>query len=101
VSTHDSKRVQVVQAVGITHISDDMTHVNLNRISDTYGIPIDQLKRKSGPVDLLIGINHPHSHVTETRIKDGLSVKKSPLGWVAFGTDNEQIQSKANQVWLW
>jgi hypothetical protein len=98
VSTHDGKRVQVVQAVGIPHISDDMNHVNLNRISDTFGIPIDQLKRKSGPVELLIGINYPHFHVGETRIKDGLAVRKSPLGWVAFGADNEQTQPKANQV---
>ena len=50
-----------------------MTHVNLNRISDTFGIPVDQLKRKSGPIDLLIGINHPHFHVRETRVKDGLA----------------------------
>ena len=98
VSTHDGKRVQVVQAVGIPHISDDMAHVNLNRISDTFGIPIDQLKRKSGHVDLLIGINCPHFHVGETRIKDGLAVRKSPPGWVAFGADNEQTQPKANQV---
>ena len=75
-----------------------MTHVNMNRISDTFGIPIDQLKRKSGPVDLLIGINHTHFHVGETRIKDGLAVRKSPLGWVAFGADNEQTRSKSNQV---
>ena len=56
-----------------------MAHVNLNRISDTFGIPIDQLKRKSGPVDLLIGINYPHFHVGETRFTDGLAVRKCPL----------------------
>ena len=98
VSTHDGKRIQVVQAVGIPHISDDMTHVNLNRISDTFAIPIDQLKRKSGPIDLLIGINHPHFHVGEIRVKDGLAVRKSPLGWVVFGEDNKQTQPKPNQV---
>jgi hypothetical protein len=98
VSTYDGKIIQLVQAVGIPHNSDDMTHVNLNRISDDFGISIDQLKRKSGHVDLLIGINHPHFHVGKTRIKNDSAVRKSPLGWVAFGADNEQTRPKANQV---
>ncbi len=98
VYTHEGKRVQVIQAIGISHISDDVTNVNLRRISDTFGIPIDQLKRKSGPVDLLVGINYPHFHVGETRIKHGLAVRKSPLGWVAFGADEEPTQSSSHQV---
>ena len=48
VYTHEGKRVQVIQAIGISHISDDVTNVNLRRISDTFGIPVDQLKRSTG-----------------------------------------------------
>ena len=98
VHTHEGKRVQVIQAIGISHISDDVTNVNLRRISDTFGIPIDQLKRKSGSVNLLIGINYPHFHVGETRIKHGLAVRMSPLRWVVFEADEQQTQSSSYQV---
>ncbi len=98
VHTHEGKRVQVIQAIGISHISDDVTNVNLRRISDTFGIPIDQLKRKYGSVNLLIGINYPHFHVGETRIKHGLAVRMSPLRWVVFGADEQQTQSSSYQV---
>lgn len=87
-----------MQAVGISHISDDTANINVNRISEIFGIPTDQLKRESDPVDLLIGINHPQFHVGETRIKDGIAVRKSPLGWVAFGVHNEQIKQKTTRV---
>ncbi len=49
-------------------------------------------------MDLLIGINYPYFHVGETRIKHGLAVRKNPLGWVAFGADEEQTQSSSHQV---
>lgn len=92
-------RVQVVQAVGISHTSDDVADANLQMISSVFGIvAMDQLKRKSGPVDLLVGINHPQFHVSETRIKDGLSIRKIPLSWVAFGVDEEQRKSKVNHA---
>ena len=32
------------------------------------------------------------------QIKHGLAVRKSHLGWVAFGADEEQIQSSSHQV---
>ena len=98
VTTYQGKKVQVVQAVGISHISDDVTNVNLSRISDIFGIPANQLERRSGPVDLLIGINHPQFQVGEARIKDGLAVRKTPIAWVAFGAENEYIQPKTSQV---
>ena len=98
VNTYHGKKVQVVQAVGISHISDDVTNVNLSRISDIFGIPANQLEQRSGPVDLLIGINHPQFHVGEARIKDGLAVRRTPIGWVAFGAENEYTQPKASQV---
>ena len=96
--THEDKKIQIVQAVGISQISDDVADINLNRISDVFGIPVSQLKRKFGPVDLLIGINHPQFHVGETRIKNGLAVRKSPLGWVVFGVNDQQTQQRATQV---
>ena len=48
ISTNEGKRVQVVQAVGISHISDDIAQVSMNRISNIFGIPVDQLKRNVG-----------------------------------------------------
>ncbi len=46
VYTHEGKRVQVIQVIGISHIYDDVTNVNFRRILDTFGIPIDQLESK-------------------------------------------------------
>lgn len=70
----------MVQAVGISNISDGIADTNISKTSRAFGIPIN----------LLIGINHPCFHVGETKIKDGLVVRRSPLHWVAFGVDNEQ-----------
>ena len=65
----DGKRVQIVQAVGIAQISEDSPNGTISEISKIFDIPISMLKRKVGPVDLLIGINYPQFHAGETKIK--------------------------------
>ena len=94
----EGKRVQVVQAVGIEQISEDSSIENLDAISRTLDIPVDAVKRKAGPVDLLIGVNYPQFHAGETRIKKNLVARKSPLGWVVFGTGTKQLTVQHKQV---
>ena len=76
----DGKRVQIVQAVGITQISEDSPNGNISEVSKIFDIPTSMLKRKVGPVDLLIGINYPQFHAGETKIKKNLAVRKVHLG---------------------
>ncbi len=92
------KQVQVVQAVGIEQISKDSSTENLDAISRILDIPVDAVKRKAGPVDLLIGVNYPQFHAGETRIKKNLIARKSPLGWVVFGTGTKQLTVQHKQV---
>ena len=51
------KSIQTIQAVGISHISEDSVGVNISRISRILEMPASKLHRKEGPIDLLIGIN--------------------------------------------
>ena len=84
----NGKLVQTIRAVGIPQISDETANPNVNYISSVLGIPVNQLHRKAGPVDLLIGINYPRLHIGETKTKEGFVARKSPLGWVVFGYDS-------------
>ena len=62
-----------------------------------FNIPANEIKRRAGPIDVLIGINYPKFHVGKTVVKDGLVARKSPLGWVIFGL-NSNISSESKQV---
>ena len=90
--------VQTIRAVGVPQISDETANPNVNYISSVLGIPVNQLQRKAGPVDLLIGINYPRFHIGETKTKEGFVARKSPLGWVVFGYDSQDVLSQVKQV---
>ena len=61
-------------------------------------MPAIELHRKEGPIDLLIGINYPRFHIGETKVKDGLVARRSPLGWVIFGSNSDDTLLEAKQV---
>lgn len=92
------KVIQTIQAVGIPQISEEPAGVDVNHMSKVLGIPEEKLHRKAGPVDVLIGINYPRFHVGETKVKDGLVARKSPLGWVIFGSNSDDALPEAKQV---
>ena len=92
------KMIQTIQAVGIPQISEEPAGVDMNHASRVLGIPTDKLHRKAGPIDLLIGINYPRFHVGETKVKDGLVARRSPLGWVIFGSNSDDALPEAKQV---
>ena len=92
------KMIQTIQAVGIPQISEEPAGVDMNHVSKVFGIPTDKLHRKAGSIDLLIGINYPRFHVGETKVKDGLVARRSPLGWVIFGSNSDDALPTAKQV---
>ena len=92
------KMIQTIQAVGTPQISEEPAGVDMNHASRVLGIPTDKLHRKAGPIDLLIGINYPRFHVGETKVKDGLVARRSPLGWVIFGSNSDDALPEAKQV---
>ena len=50
-----------------------------------FGLGEDEIHRTNGPVDLLVGIDHPKLHTGETRETANLIARQSPIGWVIFG----------------
>jgi hypothetical protein len=49
-------------------------------------------------IDILIGINYPTFHAGETKVKNGLAARKSPLGWVIFGVKSQRSPPEVKQV---
>ena len=73
-----------VKAIEITHISADVTPVQIKSMAKQLGIANEKIHRGKGPVDLLIGINHAQLHTGETRQSGQLVARKTPLGWVLY-----------------
>ena len=92
------KLIQTIQAVGISQIYQISPKLDMDHISSVLKIPTDKLYRKEGPIDLLNGINYPRFHVGETKVTDGLVARRSPLGWVIFGSNSDDAQPETKQV---
>ena len=87
----DNNRCFTVKAIGIQSISDEIPAVKTSHLPEVLGVLNTRFRRGKGHVDLLIGIDHAHMHAGETRQVDHLLARKSPLGWVVFGGNTEQI----------
>ena len=77
--------IHTVTAVGIPCISSDITEIKLSHVAGMFGLEEDEIRRTNGPVDLLVGIDHPKLHTGETREAANLIARQSPPGWVIFG----------------
>ncbi|XP_033643441.1 uncharacterized protein LOC117303376 [Asterias rubens] len=86
-----------VTAIGIPCISDDVAEVDLSEMAKLFKLHPSNLHRGSGPVDLLIGIDHASIHAGETHEAQNLIARQSPLGWVIFGTGPGD-QNKTSRV---
>lgn len=51
-----------------------------------------------GKVDLLIGIDHTYMHTGQTKQVDHLVARKSPLGWIIFGSSAGQLNNATRTV---
>ena len=86
VSGIDDSKKHSVRAIGIPYISEGAESISTNIITEQLGIPRNEIRRGKGQVDLLIGIDHAHMHTGPTKQSEHLVARKSPLGWVVFGS---------------
>ena len=77
--------IHTVTAVGIPCISSDITEIKLSHIAGIFGLREEEIRLRIGPIDLLVGIEHPELHTGETREAINPIARQSPLGWVKFG----------------
>ena len=87
--------IHTVTAVGIPCIGSDITEIKLNHVAGIFGLGEEEIRRGNGPVDLLVGIDHPKLHTGETREAANLIARQCPLGWVIFGATpgkHEQVK---------
>ena len=88
--------IHTVTAVGIPSISSDNTEIKLSHVTGIFGLGEEEIRRRNGPVDLLVGVDHPKLHKGETREAANLIARQLPLGWVIFGATpgkHEQVTS--------
>ncbi|XP_033107232.1 uncharacterized protein LOC117109097 isoform X2 [Anneissia japonica] len=82
----NSKQECIIKAIGIPSISEDVAEIGVADIAKWFKIKMEDVHREHGSIDLLIGIDYPNMHVGETRNAGNLIARRSPLGWVIFGT---------------
>ena len=78
-------KTHVIRAVALPFIS-DVQEVDVQHMEQTLKLNPQSLHRKGGHIDLLIGIDHATLHTGDTRQVRNLIARKSPIGWVVFGT---------------
>ena len=78
-------KVQIIKAVGLEHIADEESNLCLEDISKNLMINQRELRRGSGSIDLLIGVDHPSLHMGTSRKIGDIVARKSEIGWVLFG----------------
>ena len=84
-------KIYLTKVGGLEEELDTMLYVYA--IYEKLKVPGNDLKRRAGPIDILIGINYPNFHVGETKVKDGFVARKGPLGWVIFGVDDSTTEN--------
>ncbi|CAB4032034.1 E3 ubiquitin- ligase UBR7, partial [Paramuricea clavata] len=68
-----------VKAVGIPHISDDISNINIDEMVKGIGIPEVKIYRECGPIDMLIGIDHAYMHTGDSKKVGNVVARHSPL----------------------
>ena len=56
-----------VTAVGISCISSNISKIKVHEVVKLLGLGEENIKRGDGPVDMLIGIDHPRLHTGQTK----------------------------------
>ena len=79
ISGIDDRRTYSVKAIGIPVISSESSIVDTASIMEQLGLSGERIRRKKGPIDLLIGIDHAQLHTGPTKQKDHIVARKSPL----------------------
>ena len=95
ISAIDDRRTYSVKAIGIPVISNESSSIDTEKVMEQLGLSGERIRRKKGPIDLLIGIDHAQLHTGPTKQKDHIVARKSPLGWVLFGNKSGTATSAA------
>ena len=91
-----NKRGFLIKAVGIPRIGDDVAAITRADVTEVVRLTGEKIQRGTGPVDLLIGIDHACLHTGETKQSGHLVARNSPLGWVVFGASSGRIQQASS-----
>lgn len=67
VSSLENKASYSVTAVGISCISSNISKIKVHEVVKLLGLGEENIKRGDGPVDMLIGIDHPRLHTGQTK----------------------------------
>jgi hypothetical protein len=94
----DDKKRYVVRAIGIPCISDEIKGVRSSALAEQFSLPREKIRRGNGHIDLLVGIDHAHLHTGQTREVNHLVARKSPLGWVIFGSTSSDLRNVTTTV---
>ena len=94
----DDKKKYVVRAIGIPCISDEIKGVRSSALAEQFSLPREKIRRGNGHIDLLVGIDHAHLHTGQTREVNHLVARKSPLGWVIFGSTSGDLRNVTTTV---
>jgi len=81
--TESGKRY-TVKAIGIPKITDDVTAVDMKRISKLLGLEKERIRRGKGRIDMLIGIDHAQLQSGPSKQSAEIVARNTPLGWVVF-----------------
>ena len=92
-----NKRGFLIKAIRIPRISDDVSAIIRKAFTERTWLKGKRIHRGTGPVDLLIGIDHACLHIGETKQSGHLVARNSHLGWVVFRAASRKIQ-QANNV---
>ncbi|KAJ8022200.1 hypothetical protein HOLleu_39614 [Holothuria leucospilota] len=82
----ETDRLYQIQAIGLPTISEEIEEIQEGIDLQRLKLEHSDVKRGSGPLDLLIGVDLGQMHSGEMRQSGNLVARHSPLGWVVFGS---------------
>ena len=94
----DETKKHTIKAVGIPCISEEVKGVRLNELAQQFDLPREKIRRGRGQVDVLVGIDHAYMHTGLTKHANHLVARKSPLGWVIFGSAQGDVSARTASV---
>ncbi|XP_064651668.1 uncharacterized protein LOC135502643 [Lineus longissimus] len=74
-----------IKVIAIPKIGEDIAYVYVEHLKGVVGNEFAALNRASGPVDILIGIDHAKFHGGTTHVNERFAIRNSILGPVVFG----------------
>ena len=93
----DTKNESIISAISLPYIC-DIIDTPLSEEATQLNLKPEEFHRGSGPVDILVGIDHIEMHSGETRKGRTCAARKSPLGWIVFGSSKLNVHSPNTNV---